>query len=64
MDIKNRITGEVYFVTDTVVDWVDIFTRPIYKQIIIKSLQYCQKKKIDNFCLGIYDKLYAYDCGI
>ena len=28
MDIKNRIEGEVYFVTDTVVDWVDIFPRP------------------------------------
>jgi hypothetical protein len=24
MDIQNRITGEVYFVTDTVVDWVDM----------------------------------------
>ena len=45
MDIKNRITGEVYFVTDTVVDWVDIFTRPIYRHIIIESLQYCQKEK-------------------
>ena len=45
MDIKNRITEEVYFVTDTVVDWVDIFTRPIYKHIIIESLQYCQKEK-------------------
>jgi hypothetical protein len=38
MDIKNRITGEVFFVTDTVVDWVDIFTRPIYRHIIIESL--------------------------
>ncbi len=45
MDIKNRITGEVYFVTDTVVDWVDIFTRPLYKHIIIESLSYCQKEK-------------------
>jgi len=27
MNINNRITGEVYFVTDTVVDWVDIFSR-------------------------------------
>ena len=45
MDIKNRITREVYFVTDTVVDWVDIFTRPIYRHIIIESLQYCQKEK-------------------
>jgi REP element-mobilizing transposase RayT len=45
MDIKNRTTGEVFFVTDTVVDWVDIFTRPIYRHIIIESLQYCQKEK-------------------
>ena len=45
VDIKNRITGEVYFVTDTVVDWVDIFTRPIYRHIIIESLKYCQTEK-------------------
>ena len=45
MDIKNRITGEVYFVTDTVVDWMDIFTRPIYRHIIIESLKYCQTEK-------------------
>lgn len=30
MNIQHRITGEVYFVTDTVVDWVDIFTGPIF----------------------------------
>ena len=45
MDIKNRIEGEVYFVNDIVVDWVDIFTRPIYRHIIIESLQYCQHEK-------------------
>ena len=45
MNIQHRITGEVYFVTDTVVDWVDIFTRPLYKHIIIDSLSYCQKEK-------------------
>ncbi len=27
MDIKNRIEGDVFFTTDTVVDWVDLFTR-------------------------------------
>ncbi len=31
--------------TDTVVDWVDIFTRPRYKHIIIESLKYCQQEK-------------------
>lgn len=35
--------GYAYFLTFTVVDWVDIFTRPIYKHIL--SLQYCQKEK-------------------
>ena len=45
MDIKHRIEGEVFFVTDTVVDWVDIFTRPLYKQIIIDSMKFCQKEK-------------------
>ena len=45
MDIQYRITGEVYFVTDTVVDWVDIFSRPRYKHIILESLQFCQAEK-------------------
>jgi REP element-mobilizing transposase RayT len=45
MDIQHRITGEIYFVTDTVVDWVDIFSRPVYKHLVIESLQYCQKEK-------------------
>ncbi len=45
MDIQNRILGDVYFVTDTVVDWVDIFTRPLYRHIILDSLAYCQKEK-------------------
>ena len=36
---------EIYFITDTVVDWVDVFTRPIYKQIIVDSLKFCQQEK-------------------
>jgi REP element-mobilizing transposase RayT len=45
MNIFNRVTKELYFMTDTVVDWVDIFTRPTYKHIIVESLQYCQEQK-------------------
>jgi len=41
----NRVLGEVSFVTTTVVDWVDVFTRPKYKHIVIDSLAYCQKEK-------------------
>ena len=39
MDIKHRITEQVYFVTDTVVDWVDIFTRPRRGGFAIRPLQ-------------------------
>ena len=42
---KNTTTKNLYFVTTTVVNWVDIFSRPKYKHIIIESLQYCQKNK-------------------
>jgi putative transposase len=34
-----------YFLTFTVVDWVDVFIRPVYKQIIVDSLNYCIEKK-------------------
>ena len=35
----------VYFVTFTVVGWVDVFTRKECKHIIVDSLKYCQEKK-------------------
>ncbi len=46
MGIKNKISEEgVYYLTLTVIDWVDVFTRPVYKHIIIDSLKYCQQQK-------------------
>ena len=47
-----RNSEDIFFVTFTIVDWVDIFTRPAYKQLIIDSLAYCQQHK------GL--ELYAY----
>jgi REP element-mobilizing transposase RayT len=35
----------VYFVTMTVKHWIDVFTKRDYKDIIVSSLQYCQKEK-------------------
>ncbi|MCB0525587.1 MAG: transposase [Saprospiraceae bacterium] len=35
----------INFVTITVVDWVDVFIRKSYKDIVIESLRYCQKEK-------------------
>lgn len=36
---------QAHFITFAVIEWIDIFTRPIYKEIVVKSLQYCQKNK-------------------
>ncbi|MDH5368113.1 MAG: hypothetical protein OEW67_14095, partial [Cyclobacteriaceae bacterium] len=41
---KIRDQDKPYFITISVVEWIDVFTRPIYKEIVIDSLQYCQKK--------------------
>lgn len=38
-------TKELYYTTSTVIDWLDIFTRPIYKHIVVESLAYCQANK-------------------
>ena len=37
--------GVIYFLTLTVVQWLDIFTKPEYFQIIINSLKHCQRQK-------------------
>lgn len=34
-----------HFITCTVVNWIDIFTRQLYRDIVIESLKYCQKEK-------------------
>lgn len=37
--------SNLYFVTFTVVDWIDVFIRQEYVDIIYDSLKYCQKEK-------------------
>ena len=39
------LTKQLYFTTSTVIDWVDIFSRPSYRHIVVESLDYCQRKK-------------------
>ncbi len=46
MGIRNKISkGYVYYLTLTVVEWADLFTRPAYKHMIIDSLNYCIANK-------------------
>lgn len=35
----------VYFVTFTVHQWVDVFTRRAYSDILLENLRYCQQHK-------------------
>jgi REP element-mobilizing transposase RayT len=45
---------KAYFLTLTVVGWIDVFTRKNHKLAIIDSLTYCQKEKglaIFGYCL-------------
>ena len=36
---------KLHFLTITVIDWIDLFTRPALKHVIIDSLKFCQQKK-------------------
>ena len=42
---KIRDKKGLYFVTFTVVGWVDLFIRNTYRDCIISSLEYCKKSK-------------------
>ncbi|HET6557604.1 MAG TPA: transposase [Prolixibacteraceae bacterium] len=42
MGIHNKMSpGYVYYLTMTIVDWVDIFSRPVYKHLMVDSINYC-----------------------
>lgn len=46
MGLKNKISpGHLYFLTMTVVEWIDVFTRLNHKLTIVDSLKFCQKHK-------------------
>jgi len=42
---KIRNQQAVHFITFAVVDWIDVFTRKDYCQIVVDSLRHCQKHK-------------------
>jgi putative transposase len=42
---KIRNQQGVHFISFAVVDWIDVFTRKIYRDIIVDSLAFCQQEK-------------------
>ena len=47
---RNASTDELYFVTLTVVDWINVFTRRYYNYFSIENLAWCQQ----NANLNVY----------
>jgi len=42
MGIHNKISpGYVYYLTITVVEWIDVLSRPVYKHLMVDSINYC-----------------------
>jgi len=42
---RNASTDELYFVTLTVVDWIDVFTRRLYNDFLVENLTWNQQHK-------------------
>ena len=42
---KFRDSEGIYFVTPTIVGWIDVFTKKEYFEIILDSIRFCQKEK-------------------
>lgn len=42
---KFRDNDKLYFVSFSVVYWIDVFTRNEYKDVLIESLKFCSEKK-------------------
>jgi REP element-mobilizing transposase RayT len=53
-ELRKANTGYSYFLTITVVGWIDVFTRRIYCEKVVESLKYCvQNKGLDIFAYVI-----------
>jgi len=51
---KIRNKGAIHFLSFAVVDWLDMFTRPAYQDIVLDSLTHCQQNRgriLDAWCL-------------
>jgi putative transposase len=51
---KIRNQAAIHFITFAVVEWVDVFTRKDYRDIVLDSIRFCQKEKgllLHSWCI-------------
>ena len=59
---KIRDQDKLYFVTFTVIYWLDVFTRQIYRDIFLDSLRYCpEAQRFGSMCLLCYAEPCSFD---
>ncbi len=44
-ELRKTYGDGVFYLTFTVVGWIDVFTRPVYTNEIVESLKFCQRRK-------------------
>jgi putative transposase len=49
---KIRNQAGLHFMTFTVVGWIDLFTRQLYRDLFLKNMDYCRREK--NLSVGAY----------
>lgn len=49
---KIRDQFGLFFMTFTVVEWIDLFSRQLYRDILVKNMQYCRMHK--DLSVGAY----------
>ena len=42
---KIRNQEAIYFITFAVAEWVDVFTRKDYRDIVLESIRHCQNER-------------------
>ena len=52
MGIRNKISPVYgYYLTITVVEWIDVLSRPVYKHLMVDSMNYCiANKGLEVYC--------------
>ncbi len=51
---KIRNQAAIHFITFAVVEWVDVFTRKDYRDIVLESIRFCQSEKgmlLHSWCI-------------
>ena len=53
-ELRKTTSNDLYFITLSVVGWVDLFSREVYKEIMVSNLEYCQENEgLDIFAYVI-----------